>query len=163
MKRKNWFLGGLILIVGTGLLMPCCAGLGLLVYVARTRPVADREGESWTHEELLAYVNDKREGPRFVSAPSMIGTLFGPSAFWTDEATLANHASDFVPRQGNPVAAGLPVVYVQKLSSAQDARDMAATMLGSRDQNTIAFAWGRFLFCGHAETVERVKRTLIAG
>ncbi len=100
---------------------------------AVTGPTPEREGETWTHEELFRYLRGR-----------------GAVAEMTDR----NPAALQGPAANLKDAAGRSVL-VQKFGTAGDAKDRAAVVPGK------GFAWGRFLFFGDADLVARIKASLV--
>lgn len=101
-------------------------------------PSASSEGEEWSHNELLDYLN--ANGLKYTAEPTMRGAFHGPAMnFKTSDGEY-----DYT-------------VYIQKRKTAQDAKDAVGTA-GSDDH---AFAWGRFVIDGAETPVNQLKDLLL--
>jgi hypothetical protein len=107
--------------------------------------------ESWTHQELLDHIN--RKGKLYAMCPaSRGGPDRGPASYLVD-LTMEN--AELV---GSSLAAmtyrygDWGVIRVELRKTAADAREAAGA--GG------AFSWGRFLFDGPPEDLERVRAAL---
>ena len=118
-------------------------------------PSPAREGDTWTHRELIAHL--KARGLPLISRVATIGGAHGP-AMWVakqsgnairdDKMYLEMGAGDSSP----PVVLD-GVVYVQKMKAADSARDEAGT-------TTSGFSWGRFLFLGDSDLLREIRKRL---
>lgn len=105
--------------------------------------------DSWTHKELIAYLDSK--GLKYRRYNGTWGTFWGPAVF------LVVKDSD-VPDDGSSVAHLFlhdpNVIYCQLRKSEQDARDEAGIHLDK------AYSAGRFLFRGHPAELDKIKAAL---
>ena len=105
-------------------------------------PSPDREGEQWTHKELLEHLNG--QGLKLRAVPGSPAGPFGVYQDWVpDDAPLSWRPQAAAGR--NQPGWDTPFVRVFLRPTAQDARDGA----GPRGRG---FAWGRFRFAGELGT-----------
>jgi hypothetical protein len=116
-------------------------------------PSASKEGESWNHDELAAYLTD--HGVPALKVPTTRGRLAGPACFFCRDDHTHRKAVDGDKRMSLTVEGSAGTVYVQKESTAQTAKDSAGAA------TTPAFAWGRFSFQStDTEYLNAMKRAL---
>lgn len=153
----------------------CLLAAGLLFVVAKSKrpaleakgaaaaPVAidswsaGREGENWTHRDLLNHLATR--GVRAEASAAKLGLAQGP-AMWFIQSPITYeqrgklHWLDTIQHEQTYIeSTGVTWVYVQKLASAGAARDEAGM-----SQN--GFSWGRFHFNGDKEFLRRIRAVL---
>ena len=94
---------------------------------------ADREGQAWTHQELLDHLN--RSGLSLRLVPTEGGSLLGPVAYFARTGDQEELYTAEGIRHGGPTA-----VHVQRLGDT----DAAAGTAGALGREK-GFAWGRFV------------------
>lgn len=104
---------------------------------------AEREGLSWTHQELVDHLNRESHGqspniPRssFRLIATTTGSIAGPAAYFAPDRGTGFDYSEGAVRAGATTA-----VYVQRCETA----DAAAGRAGAKGRDQ-AFSWGRFYF-----------------
>lgn len=135
---------GLLLALGAGLVAALVVlrkppGAAPAPVAALLGPSAAREGESWTHQELLDHLAGRLAGRGLTveMEKTEAGDFYGPAAYFF-------------------LQPGERKVYVQKRATAQDARDWAALETGRA-----TFTWGRFVFrSADAEAVAAIRAAL---
>jgi hypothetical protein len=107
-----------------------------------------KEGETWSHKELIAYLQSK--GVRLYSYRTNRGCFYGPAMYFLTVSvkypSLLDQEAELGSWNGR--------AYVQKLASAQGAKDKAGTG-GDR-----AFSWGRFYFSGDDAFLKQMQDAL---
>lgn len=113
-------------------------------------PSEGKEGQTWTHKELFAYLNSR--GMRW---------YFHETAYLSDRGPavhcLENPSDDQAAFIRNELAGddgtNHDYTFVQKLASANQAKDVAGAKEG-------AFSWGRFLFISPEPSLSRLRAAL---
>lgn len=165
-QRRN---SGLLVAVATG----CLFAIGLAAvafYAKRQGPQlkgqpavsvdtwsAAREGESWTHRDLLNHLATR--GVKAEAKAAKLGSTYGP-AMWFVRSPLTDEQRGKLQwlesvqgEQAYIDSIGVTWVYVQKLPTAGAARDEAGL-----SQN--GFSWGRFHFNGDKEFLRGIRAVL---
>lgn len=121
-------------------------------------PAAEKEGESWSHAELLAHFAS--HGLKLKSFHTNSGGLHGPAVVVVEPEVAEKHEL----KTGLSVdwKAPYPFVFIQKVKTAQDAKDEAGAVASGRTESSKRdlFAWGRFMIAGDAAVVAKMKSAL---
>jgi hypothetical protein len=135
------------------LLIGCAGALALVAFLTLNRgPAPQKEGQTWSHDELMGYLNSK--GMDLAGHPSTGGA--GPVMIWTSTATAVNEDEAFDPIALLMKGKQVQFVYVEKLPSEEQAHTLAGSITGDKS-NTVCFSWGRFAFFGTPELAKRIK------
>lgn len=116
-------------------------------------PSPAKQGETWSHKELFAYLNSR--GMAWAFHETAQGENHGPAAYAKERPSAEDQSN--LDNDHYEILSHSDCLYVQKRASAGAAKDEAGT---KHD----ALSWGRFLFVGPTDSLRRISSALgVAG